>query len=224
MHYLLMLFLAACAAPQHRELRDGPMPTRAPVFVAPGYTPAGAGLPGEYMPGPPEPAVERSPHKRVLPPTKEPGIWAADRPASPPTEPDGWRVDPVILGVLIPYPPRLMAEEHKEPMQRCGYMSQRAITSVATTAQLAALSLDERRCLAAKLYLFCMTRERRIVDGQKVKPLFFAKTNSRLMRYAELEAQRMERVACGGQVVSEAMERMHADAATAWNSLDWITE
>lgn len=51
----------------------------APAFVTPSATPAGTGL---YRPNAPvgHPAAPLSPHKRVLPPTKESGIWAGDAP------------------------------------------------------------------------------------------------------------------------------------------------
>ncbi len=152
---ILCLFLAACASPERRELRDGAPVRPAPVFVAPGYTPAGAGLP-EYMPGPPEPVrVEPQPKPtRLLPPTREPGIWASNEPSAP----NG----PVVLGVPLPMPPINNVEplgEQVEYAVRCAQSVGRRLDMLALKERALKLDMPPRTCLLAKLYALCLQRE-----------------------------------------------------------------
>lgn len=87
---VLVVLLSACAAPSvHGPAFQQAAPARAPMrppaarpvvnsphFPAPGATPAGAGAyRGEPLPSA---SVPRSPNKRVLPASAEPGLWAAD--------------------------------------------------------------------------------------------------------------------------------------------------
>ncbi|WP_224240828.1 DUF6310 domain-containing protein [Hyalangium gracile] len=66
--------VAGCATSQ------GEPETYAWAPVRPPATP-GTGLPTRGQPGQVRPQpLPRSPHKRVLPPTREPGLWAADAP------------------------------------------------------------------------------------------------------------------------------------------------
>ena len=80
MKWIPLLFLAACATPPPSQYERGAYrpPARAPVrapttnpttdaprFAPPGHMP----MPGAYP---------RSPHTRLLPPTKNPGLWAGD--------------------------------------------------------------------------------------------------------------------------------------------------
>jgi hypothetical protein len=101
---LALLCLMGCASPSPpvHELRDGPMPAVRPVFTPPGYAPAGAGLP-EYMPGQPNPTVPRGTDTRVLPPTREPGLWAGDAPvaSSAPEKPVCWDMSPDLPDALL---------------------------------------------------------------------------------------------------------------------------
>lgn len=101
MHYTLLAALAfaiSCApATSRRTYRDGVEVAPAAEFAPPGYAPAGAGLP-EYVPGPPVPMVERGRDRRVLPPTRDPGIWASDGPTHVDVE------DLKVLGVQLLLP------------------------------------------------------------------------------------------------------------------------
>lgn len=91
MRFLFLLFiLAGCSTSTHSSYQQTARPAvyRPPPVNTPGYypgtpaepvyTPNGAGLPGERVPGTTQSPVQRSPNKRILPPTKEPGLWAAD--------------------------------------------------------------------------------------------------------------------------------------------------
>lgn len=99
--YIAMGLLLGCAGgePSRREFRDG-APMRAPPFEPrTTFTPNGAGLP-EYWGQPQAEPLPRSPYSRVLPPSREPGLWAADRPKASAMNDDDERRQ--ILGVALP--------------------------------------------------------------------------------------------------------------------------
>lgn len=145
-----MLCVMGCVSSEpRREFHDGPMVRPAPAFVAPGHTPAGAGLP-EYMPGPPNP-VQRGTDTRVLPPTKEPGIWASDRPKV-----SGELETPVMLGINIPVP----VDDDDKPDYWVANMCAQTVytTFLDATLKLPAQKLryEERECLVGRLYEACV--------------------------------------------------------------------
>ncbi|WP_075008976.1 DUF6310 domain-containing protein [Stigmatella aurantiaca] len=72
--------VAGCAtSPERPETQEAPE-TYAWAPVRPPAVP-GTGLPTPGQPGQVRPQpLPRSPHKRVLPPTREPGLWAGDAP------------------------------------------------------------------------------------------------------------------------------------------------
>jgi hypothetical protein len=71
---LLFLLIAGCASPGS-ELRRGTLAPPPPPPVRPGH-----GAPQVGQPGLQPQEYPRSPHRRVLPPTREPGLWAGDEP------------------------------------------------------------------------------------------------------------------------------------------------
>jgi hypothetical protein len=78
---LLLLLVAGCASPGHELQRGSAV---APPPVRPGY-----GAPVVGQPGQQAPAFPRSPHRRVLPPSREPGLWAGDALQASRSEPQG---------------------------------------------------------------------------------------------------------------------------------------
>jgi hypothetical protein len=80
---LLFLLIAGCASPE-RELRRGTLAPPPPPSVRPGH-----GAPQVGQPGLQPQEYPRSPHRRILPPTREPGLWAGDEPQASRSEPQG---------------------------------------------------------------------------------------------------------------------------------------
>lgn len=85
MRYLPALLLLLGCVTTHHELRQAaaapayrPPPVAYTSPPAQPYAPRGAGAPLVGQPGAPAPVVPRSPNKRPLPATREPGLWAAD--------------------------------------------------------------------------------------------------------------------------------------------------
>jgi hypothetical protein len=78
---LLFLLIAGCASPG-RELRRGTIVTPPPPALRPGH-----GAPQVGQPGLQPQEYPRSPHRRLLPPTREPGLWEGDEPRASHAEP-----------------------------------------------------------------------------------------------------------------------------------------
>jgi hypothetical protein len=82
-----MLLLSACAAgPEYHQGAYRPAP---PVFVPSQDAPHTVGQPGHLAPR--DRDYPKSPHKRPLPPAREPGVWAGDGPRAsgePVTKPE----------------------------------------------------------------------------------------------------------------------------------------
>lgn len=163
MRFLLLLLLIGCAASRPSEYRDG-APVRTPV-VPPrvGHTPAGAGLP-EYFREPERQPLPRSPHRRPLPPTAEPGIWAGDEPkASADRYPR-----PIVLGTEQP-----TAEDSTaaEKAKACADQLTMAAASTLGIAQVYNLPPPTKACLAARLQQFCLVTRRQQAENDKSSDL-----------------------------------------------------
>lgn len=151
LHFAVLSLAAAfaCATPSPTEYRDG-APMR-PAETRPVYTPAGAGLP-EYWAEPQPEAKPRSPHKRYLPPSREPGIWAGD---SPMASSDA-NADPRLFRVPLPTPEADPDPQDKAIAIYCAVSMETAAVSSGVPASMFKIDMDARQCLAAKLYRACV--------------------------------------------------------------------
>lgn len=177
MRFLFLLFLlAGCATSNNSSYNQTASPTvyRPPPVNTPGYypgtprepvyTPNGAGLPGERVPGSIQSSVPRSPNKRILPPTKEPGLWAGDGTVKASDQlPDV----PMIAGIELPFPPGAATDKDKLHTRLCALGMSLLIPDVARELQwdAMALPLDVRRCIAARLYEHCTSSFRAKLEG-----------------------------------------------------------
>src|SRR5688572_14666741 len=145
---VLYLLLLACACSAPTTYNQSAMPV-APAFNPVTRAPTTTGQPG-YV-GEPE-AVPRSPHRRVLPPTREPTMFSGDQPHAADSD-EAW---PDILGLRLPLPPvsRDLVRE-VATLQMCASSAAGAITASRAAIDIAKLSKTEVRCLAARLHLHC---------------------------------------------------------------------
>lgn len=118
-----------------------------PSFPTPGATPAGAGI---VVPTPEggEQVVPRSPNKRILPATKEPGLWAAD---GAPMASGGDA--PSLFGVALPEPTG--AAMLVEASRACVSTVEAAAKSIGADKGVAVYPPLVRKCMAAWAYLMC---------------------------------------------------------------------
>lgn len=157
-YLLLLLVLSACSSVPKRQVYycDGVETCPPEAFTHPGYTPAGAGLP-EYIPAEEVPKAPRSPHKRPLPETpktrREPGIWAGDTARASINDP----ASPVsVLGVSIPHHPDVKTAGDAYSATACAMsINLAAQNDTSLMAQVQAMSLEQRKCVAAAAYLQC---------------------------------------------------------------------
>ena len=153
----LLCLLTACGTTSNhvlrRQLRDGVAVESPPVFVTPGYTPAGAVLP-EYHPMEEAPAVERSPHSRVLPQTpstrKEPGLWSGDARAAARTDDE-----PLLIGERLPYPDGAVDELSRKMARACANLLNQSAHAVKSFDYILRRPNPIRRCIVANLYYHC---------------------------------------------------------------------
>lgn len=120
-------------------------PPHAPAFNPVQDAPHTVGQPGHLAPEP----LPRSPHKRVLPPEKGPGIWAGDEPKAAISSP------PMFLGEAIPLP---TPEDGARPEVRvCSDLFGFAIAGEPELlTRIRALAHNRRRCIALRRFQECM--------------------------------------------------------------------
>jgi hypothetical protein len=118
-----------------------------PTFPAPGYTPLGAAGASHGMLAAPEPEPPpRSPNRRVLPVSSEPGLWAADEPTASTREP------PRISGVEILVP---TTDAGEFEARFCADKMERFLKSEGQVSALMRLRPDDRQCVVARLEAYC---------------------------------------------------------------------
>jgi hypothetical protein len=125
----------------------------------PVYTPPGTGLPEVGQPGTHAAPVKRSPNKRALPASSEPGLWAADG------APKASASDAQIFGVSIPLPAVHGADA-------VGAMCSHAVTKAMRDARMTeVLSFPEavRACMAAQALYRCVLKHS-IAQPQRPRP------------------------------------------------------
>ena len=150
----LLLFLSACAAPSGAYMDGAPLAPPEPRVT---YTPTGTGLP-EYWGTPEAPKAERSPHKRELPPTREPGLWAGDGPTAVRRAP--WAEWPTtVLGVDLPLIPGLDDQKYQDYVRRCAYAISRIADEEPVKARIDGLTRPSLQCLIARLNAYCAWEE-----------------------------------------------------------------
>lgn len=150
-HLLLAAMLcAACASSPPSEYQRGSYrPVRAPTFTPAEDAPHTVGQPG-HLRQPQE--YPRSPHKRLLPPTQEPGLWAGDGPraARPTIDPNA----PRFFNVPLPLPDAPDAYD-KKVATHCGAAMSLAAKWASTAEWYGRLDNKRQQCIAAALYSFC---------------------------------------------------------------------
>ncbi|OJH33924.1 hypothetical protein BON30_46210 [Cystobacter ferrugineus] len=155
----IALLLSGCASTNGggRQLRQAapaysPQPTRAPgpAQIGNTYRPAGTTLYGVGEAAPRVEEVPRSPNRRVLPPTGEPGLWAADEARASATK------YPTVADIELPLP---TADESNLGTLFCAHKIHKLLTSEGQMRQLMDLRYDDRRCVVAQLYAFCWDKE-----------------------------------------------------------------
>ncbi|ATB39350.1 hypothetical protein CYFUS_004794 [Cystobacter fuscus] len=129
-----------------------PAPAPSMPVPVPRYVPEGAGAPMVGQPGEQSAPIDRSPNTRVLPPTRELGLWAADEPKAvkkpvPASPPD---IDELLAARPSPGAPELLS---------CRQRVLRASKSSGQEETRHNLPRTPRECVTARLLLHCANLE-----------------------------------------------------------------
>lgn len=169
----LLLLLALLSATAHAQaMRPAPAATgplvvqQPPSFPAnPALTPAGAGASHGGLAAPGKALAPPSPNKRLLPPTKEAGLWAADgAPVAIATH-----THP-LFNVRLPYPSFATDEKAAEVMTMCVYSMAVAGDNTEKTTTINEFAPEVRKCMAARAVATCAEDWWRILLARKTPP------------------------------------------------------
>lgn len=171
------------------------------------------GQPGQISP----PHVPRSPHKRILPTAREPGLWSGDSPRAN-SEPAGWRTRlPMVMNIHLPS----SAQEEDDLVRACAVIADMALKTMLTEEAFYRANLNEQTCLVAKLYRHCAN-----VDEIKVTLIKYwgrevpAKLAAAVARKAR-DAESWKRDACTERGLSPWVERWVDKIQGRWRIFDW---
>lgn len=144
MRLRILLILLSGAAFAQGAVRPPP-PPRPPSYSPTTAVPVAPG----YGVHPDPPPTNRGTHTRVLPPTREPGIWASDGPKGEVVLPA-----PVVEGITLPYPPEAETAAQR-PVDMCADLVRSTLPAVDPAQSLRGLDVTRRRCEVARLYYAC---------------------------------------------------------------------
>jgi hypothetical protein len=224
---LVVLVLAVlgvgCAStqPQEREAY-GYSTANAGAYT---HTPPGTGLRPIGQPGQEARELPRTPHKRVLPPTKEPTLFSAESPRGM-EGPPGWEQrHPIVLSVELPMEmPEVKDAEaiiYVENVRACAVIAHTILTTIMSEAEILKLKAHEARCLALSLHSLCAVKDlarfewaaKRIELKDFLRRAF--ERNARVSKAAQEEACR-RRGAFNDRVFNH-----YTKAALRWETFDW---
>lgn len=152
----LMCLAFACAAPSPTEYWRGTPTAPAPAPVRPGvgapiYDP-------QHKPLPPQPQPKP---KRLLPPTREPGIWAVEEDDRSPEKKAERGPDRFVFGMGLPFIPGYEEDEFEQVLVfKCAQKIEDLINKSDRKITWLGLSVDEKFCSLARLYEFCAYKSR----------------------------------------------------------------
>lgn len=164
-HLLPLAFLiSACAAPPTLYGQGVPVAPRAPAFNSVTDAPITIGQPGHIA----QPKIyPRGTDRRVLPPTKEPTIFASDRPMASSASDDSFLL-PYMVGVDRASPPELMGEHNAiSPTRWCHTLAKIALRESVAQLRPIPLSAETDHVCLASLYIETCVRE--IKDKNRYK-------------------------------------------------------
>lgn len=217
---LALLLLLLVSFPVHAQaVAPAPAPVRPPPVMTPGYfpgstgnpvhTPTGAGLPTTGQPGTQGADVPRSPNKRVLPPTKEPGLWAAD--GAPKATREG---STDVFGVTIPYPDNA-GEAEKRAVDTCSNTIMDAAYAAKRSDYLSSLPLNVRQCLAFSAYEHC-ARSMRDVFPPNIRIQLSEEVRRLLSDILTHASDLATRYCTKGLIIDEAARAAYREVIDKW--------
>lgn len=183
MRHLLPLLFLACASPSEYQRGTFTPPPPAPVRT-------GVGAPVIGQPGMQPRTIPRGGDRRVLPPTRGPGIWASDKPKTVPAI-------PMIAGVALPYPPDVASADEKVMGRLCAAHMTHAIADTDTLQRIMQLGEAARICVAMRLYEHCTSLTRAFMaEIAATRPGVVPEANRRLAAAYDKTAKALAQREC----------------------------
>lgn len=207
------LLLGSAASAQ--AVRPIPRPATGPLSIQqppsyPGqtYTPVGAGVPGERVPGAVAPEVPRS-KGRMLPRTEEPGLWAADGdPALMAGQIYGW----AVLDVRLPVPDNCDRREKWRWSKMCADRLRNTVNDIpAINREVTNLAKSERACLLAALFHQCLDAIHR-ADPEELKGVF----DYKYLPQSIEAAAKLRKEKCSPTTVTERVVTLSREVKAQW--------
>lgn len=209
MRFLLIAALFLGCAPAPATLKRGTFTPPPPAPVRPGV-----GAPSVGQPGQARPELPRSPHKRVLPPTAGPGIWAGDEPKAAIEDVGPAKLLDVPLPLGDPTDPESMAMT-----RTCAEQMDYALLVAGIEATARDLVLAPRKCLAAKLYRHCATGvlenyQSKASKGEVLDREFLARVKA-----MKQKADAFEKESCPGGEHDGMLGSLPTEGAATWDKV-----
>lgn len=215
MRPFLLLFLLSSVA-NAQAVR--PPPATGPLIIqqppsfpaSPAATPAGAGASHGSLAAP-EKAVPRSPNKRLLPRTKEAGLWAADG------APQASLPRHALWGVDIPPmrndEGRVVAGETEWCMKGLA----KAADAAGWRERIENYSAEVRACMAATAYLRCADERHRWITQPATPGSTVVGASIESARATLLHARSLREATCRGVMLSDEQKSALSAITAAWN-------
>lgn len=180
---------------------------RPPAFNPVTDSPVTTGQPGENK----RPSVPRTISKRVLPETPETrqgaGIWAATTPLR----------EPLLLGILLPYPESSASDADKEPTRTCAEaMDGLANPQSAPFPGMQRWTREERRCVASMLFRMCADDSLALYRKQKAALQFMDEAREAALAATAARAKSFQKEACADVAMTPDMQLFFALMNPMW--------
>lgn len=209
---ILFAFLCACAGgpptTYGQSVPMAPIRTMPRTWDSPATrdAPITTGQPGHFAPQ----KAPRGTDRRVLPPTREAGVWASDAPKASMS-----KGAPSILGVPLPVGDGLTTPDEQRFTQLCADLMDPAAKKVIGSRKLPKSVVQ---CLAAKQYFTCMIGLGKADLGAQ-KTGAFDPERGRIIDTTMKTAARFEKTMCPDDLPLDVIRLADAITAEADNTL-----
>lgn len=212
MHRLLPLLFLACASTSPTEYERGTYRPAPPAFNPTQDAPHTTGQPG-HLRTPQE--YPRSPHTRVLPPSREPGLWAGDSPRAS----NDVAVKPSLLGVTLPGIPLSRTQVDNGPALVCAQTWGLAIPRSGLSDKVNALDAPTRQCMVAQMLQFCARVVAELDDISREDGVVVLRARQVREKFQKSADDFARRVCAGVRLTDEQRQLMESLAAAFIDTL-----
>lgn len=211
----LLLFVVLLSSAAHAQAvrpapSPGPLVQQPPSYPGATLTPAGAGASHGGLAAP-EKVLPRSPNKRLLPPTKEPGLWAADGAPVAVARRQLW-------GVVIPLPDGEAADVLEYEAWHCSMYMEGAAKGTPSERAIRAFPEDVLRCAVAISQHHCATSEVAAAKQRKARGEELDPDRNTVLAMIEAHMAALHIAWCSGITLSTDQRAVLSRVLRAWDA------